>query len=246
MNCELARRQIGLNPGPRSHSDATDAAWDHLGSCGECQAFYAAQTRLATRLADLRRTTAPEHLRAEISAALSHSQAPRRGRRWGWLAVAVTATAFAVVGHQQSRTGDVLAAPLARIARSQLELSTSVNATDIRVVEKWIERQIGYRVEVPDIANASLVGARISNVGGQKSALVVYLSRGMPVTYFALPTSTVMGRPVSEQSVLAGRSDGYEVAMWTERGKARAIAAPMTRPEVLEIAQECRSKAATD
>ena len=97
------------------------------------------------------------------------------------------------------------------------------------------------------ISGAVLVGARVASFGeGEKSAAVVYLSRGMPVTYFALPSDMVLGKRLRSDRVTAATADGYEVALWTEKGRARAIAAPMSRDEVVQIAEECRSKASLD
>ncbi len=157
-----------------------------------------------------------------------------------------TAAAVILLATTQLPRGNALALPLVEAARSQLAQTTMFETGHIRAAESWLEREIGYPVLVPDIPEAVLVGARVSDVGGQRSAIVVYLSRGMPVTYFALPTGQVMGRPVHDRGVISGASDGYEVALWTEQGRTRAIVAPMSRQEVIEIANECRSKASTD
>lgn len=157
-----------------------------------------------------------------------------------------TAAAVILLAITQLPGGNALAGPLVEAARSQLAQTTMFETSDISVAESWLEREIGYPVLVPDIREAVLVGARVSDVGGQRSAIVVYLSRGMPVTYFALPTGQVMGRRVHDRGVISAASDGYEVALWTEDGRTRAIAAPMSRPEVIEFANECRSKASTD
>ena len=252
MNCEAARQQMGPNPGPRPYSDSADAAWDHIGSCEACQAFYAArnaaQDRLAHLLADLRRVSAPSHLRSRISSALEAEVAgiPVRGRRWPWAGLLAAAAAITLLAITQLPNGDALAAPLANAARTELEHTTMVGTANLAEAEAWLEREMGHRIAIPDIANAVLVGARISDIGGQRSAAAVYLSRGMPVTYFAMPTGEVMGRRVDPNSITAGTSGNYEVALWTEHGHTRAIAAPMTRVEIVEMANECRSKASTD
>ncbi|MEE8133566.1 MAG: hypothetical protein V3T56_00835 [Gemmatimonadales bacterium] len=142
--------------------------------------------------------------------------------------------------------GDAIAEPLVAVARSQLVETTMFETGEISVAEAWLESEIGYPVVVPDIRDAALVGARVSDIGGQRSAIVVYLVRGMPVTYFALPTGDMLGRRIRDPGVISGESDGYQVAMWIEDGQTRAIAAPMSRREVIEMANECRSKASTD
>ena len=142
--------------------------------------------------------------------------------------------------------GNAIAETLVAAARSQLAKTTMFETGEIRVAEAWLEREIGYPVVVPNIRDAALVGTRVSDIGGQRSAIVVYLARGMPVTYFALPTGDMMGWRIRDPGVISGESDGYQVAMWIEDGQTRAIAAPMSRREVIEMANDCRSKASTD
>ncbi len=244
MHCETARLQIGPDPGPRPQSDVVDVALSHVASCHSCQGFYAVQTAMVRRLAALRPFPAPSGLRTRILAATV--QRPRGRSRWQLGGALATAAAVILLATTQLPRGNALALPLVEAARSQLAQTTMFETGHIRAAESWLEREIGYPVLVPDIPEAVLVGARVSDVGGQRSAIVVYLSRGMPVTYFALPTGQVMGRPVHDRGVISGASDGYEVALWTEQGRTRAIVAPMSRQEVIEIANECRSKASTD
>jgi len=157
-----------------------------------------------------------------------------------------TAATVVFLATMRSPGGNAIAKPLVAAARSHLAETTMFETGEIPVAEAWLERKIGYPVVVPDIPNAALVGARVSDIGGQRSAVVVYLARGMPVTYFALPTGDMMGRRTRDPGVVSGASDGYEVAMWTEDGQMRAIAAPMSRLEVIDLANECRSRASTD
>ncbi len=243
MNCETARLQIGPDPGLRPRSDVFDDALNHVASCDSCRGFYAVQTAMVRRLSALRSFPAPSGLRTRMLAATV--QSPRGRSRWQ-LGAALAAAAVVLLATTQLSGGNALARPLVEAARSQSAQTTMFGTGDIRLAESWLEREIGYPVLVPDIREAVLVGARVSDVGGQRSAIVVYLSRGMPVTYFALPTGQVMGRRVHDRGVISGASDGYEVALWTEHGRTRAIAAPMSRPEVIEFANECRSKASTD
>ncbi len=244
MNCDIARRQIGPDPGPRPQSDAVDAALSHVAACPACQVFYVSQTALVKRLAALRSEPTPSRLRARILAATT--QRPLGRRSWQLGAALATVAAVVFLATMQLPDGNAIAEPLVAAARSQLAETTMFETGEIHVAEAWLEREIGYPIVVPDIPDAALVGVRVSDIGGQRSAIVVYLARGMPVTYFALPTDDMMGRRVRNPGVISGASDGYEVAIWTEGGQTRAIAAPMSRPEVIALANDCRSKTSTD
>lgn len=243
MNCDTARLQIGPDLGPRPHMDVTDAALNHLASCHSCRKFYAAQTALVRRLTRLASTPAPAPLRAKIIAAMDSRLRARH--RWK-LGAALTAAAVVMLLATPRFANERAFDPLADVARSQLAETTMLETGEISEAEEWLAREIGYAVVVPDIEDAVLIGARVSDVGDQKSAVAVYLSRGMPVTYFALPSGEVMGQRVRDRGVVARSSDGYTVAVWTEHGQTRALAAPLGRSQLIKMAEECRSKAVTD
>ena len=240
MNCTTARRELGPNRGPRPQA-ALCAAWDHVAQCTGCTAFYAEQTAIADRLGALPSLAAPRPLRGAITRSI---QKESGWQPWLWAVPLAAAASLVLLAVTQFSSGDALARPLAEAAQLESELTI---ATAVRPdIEAWLERTMGYRIEIPDIQDAALVGARVADIGGQRSAAVVYMTRGMPLTYFALPTDEVMGHKVSHRTVVAGRSAGYEVALWTEQGRARAVAAPLPRSEIMAIANECRSKAQTD
>ncbi len=250
MNCETALRQLGPAKGPRPEGPASDEAWAHLAECASCQAVYARQAALAKRLAAFGRGYAPEGLRAAVSESLRRgagaTHAIRSPRRWAWASALAAAAVVTIMAVTRFGGGNALAAPLAAAAQAAIEPQAMLVSQDPDQIEQWIEHQLGYHVAVPMITNATLEGARVTSVAKQRSAAVVYRSRGEPVTYFALAEGEVFGRSVRSDQLVSGRSGDYEVALWTENGQVRAIAAPMTRPEVVDMANECRSKAATD
>jgi anti-sigma factor RsiW len=78
-------------------------------------------------------------------------------------------------------------------------------------------------------------------LGDIRGAAVVYEYHGASLTYFALPPGNVLGQAVPDR-LTAAAANGYEVALWTEQGAARAVAATMPRQAVLQVAEECREK----
>ena len=205
--------------------------------------YHPALGRRLDRLAASARH-APPHLEAQIRAALAQESARQsRRRRLGFYSgVGATLTAatvvlalFAPVG------GDPLAQPLAREAQLGLARVAAVESSDTVSLVEWLQSEVGYQVDIPAISDAELVGATVAELGDVRGAAVVYQYRGAPLTYFALPAGDVMGRPVPD-GLTAAAANGYEVALWTERGATRAIAAPMPRQAVLQVAEECRGK----
>lgn len=204
---------------------------------------------LSSRLSQLSvGVRAPSELRARIEAALAlEAVTVRRRRRVRWLAgsgVALAATAalvVTVVGTPDVPTAT--AQPLVEQARIGLSDEDAVTSADATELERWLEDQVGYQVDIPDISEAKLEGARIAEFGDVRGAAVVYRYHGMPLTYFAWPSGELMGQLAHGGGVRAVSSNGYQVALWTEHGAARAVAGPMARRAVVDVAEECRNKA---
>jgi anti-sigma factor RsiW len=204
--------------------------------------YHPALERRLDRLAATART-APPHLAARIRETLAQESARRVRRRRvsffaGGVTLAAATMALAVLGKPAS---GLLAPPLAREARIGLAKPGAIESADTAALVEWLKWEVGYQVDIPAISNAELVGATVAELGDVRGAAVVYEYRGASLTYFALPPGDVLGRPVPDGLTVAA-ANGYEVALWTERGAARAVAASMSRQAVLQVAEECRGK----
>lgn len=113
--------------------------------------------------------------------------------------------------------------------------------SDLVAAANWLESQIGYAVDLPDIAEATLTGARVATIGSVRGAAVVYLLHGQRLTYLAMPEDTP---PIESDDVTTMASSGYHVAVWTESGGPRAVVAAMSEDEIAAVAEECKQKAA--
>lgn len=245
MRCEEARLALWPDPRPRPGSADLADALEHYASCLACQRFFDREAALVRRLGRLQEVPARGELRARIAAALDQRPLPRpRRRRWaigGGIAALAAAAALTLLLTRPPMPPDV-ARPLVAEARIGLD-SQSLTSPDFAAVERWLEDRLGYTVRLPEISDAALVGGRIATLGGVRIPTAVYLVHGMPVSYFALPSGDVMGAPVKSRDVVAMASNGYHIALWSERGLARAVVAPMPRREVVQIAEECQRKA---
>ncbi len=201
--------------------------------------------RLAQHLARMREVRAPEAVRQRILAAVrAEDRGPTGRRSWRrWTAVGLAAAAVLVATVLAPNRGSRAAAALATMAKLEIEATERLGSADAYDMQMWLEESVGYAVDIPDIGNAVLVGARVSEVDGVRVATVVYLSRGMPVTYFALPTDEIAGFALRTR-LRSMQTNGYTVAMWADRGQARVVAAPLPLAEVRQIAEECRAKMA--
>jgi anti-sigma factor RsiW len=205
---------------------------------------------LGDRLARCARTPAPKGLHDRVAARLTTEPVvtlapspPRRRLRWlagggALLAAAAVLVLFVtapdVPGH--------IAQPLVQEAQrgaTALTLATE----DYSQLQAWFEDRVGYAVHIPEIADANLVGGRLTELAGIQTVAVLYLYHDAPITYFAWPTATVMGSEVPGDRIVSASADGHELAVWTERGYARAVVAAMPKGDVMGFAIECRAKA---
>lgn len=212
----------------------------------ECFDHYPALgLRLRTFSATL---AAPPHLENRLREALAREAARQSRRRHVRFLTAAGATAAitAVLVLVSGLGGSTPARHLAREAQRGLAKAAAMESSDSAALAQWLESVVGYGVEIPAITGARLVGASVADLGGVRGAAVVYRYRTTELTYFALPGVDVVGRSVPEGGVTGGEAYGYEVALWIERGTARAVAASMPREFVLDVAEECRRKAVAD
>lgn len=204
--------------------------------------------KLSKRLHSLNAIEAPPYLRAEILAAFKAVEtvvAPIRFTdrlllprlRWITLAAAAVAILFAV---NIARSPRSVASPLVDQALVGLSDSGSMTNSDPVALGQWLESHVGHHVEVPQIANASLMGARVATMNGVQAVAVTYSLRGKELTYFAMPSTDVMGAAVMNERVRTTSSRGFNVATWTEQGAARAVVAQINKRQLAAVAKQCK------
>ena len=209
--------------------------------------------KLSNRLHSLNAIEAPPYLRAGILAAFKVEETnvvPIRatsrplvpGFRWITLAAAAAAILFAV---NIARSPRSVASPLVDQALVGLSESGSMTNSDPVALGQWLESRVGRHVEVPQITNASLMGARVATMNGVQAVAVTYWLRGKELTYFAMPGTDVMGAAVMSDRVRTTSSRGFNVATWTEHGAARAVVAQIDKRELAAVAKQCKRMGAT-
>ena len=203
--------------------------------------------KLSHRLRQLAATRhAPPELKERILAALDAEDranskvVPIASRiRWRLVGGGVLAAAAAAIILTISRPD--VAASLVQEHLRALTPDGAYEGSDLVAAANWLESQIGYPVDIPDIAEARLTGARVATIGSVRAAAVVYQLHGQRLTYLAMPEDTP---PIESDDVTTMASSGYHVAVWTESGGPRAVVAAMSEDEIAAVAEECKRKAA--
>jgi len=250
MRCEEARRILGPEPRELATGEQQEQADAHRASCDACRRYYGAQRALSQRLRRLSAAAlqAPPWLAARVRTSLEDETArlvrQRRLRLFaGSATVALAAAAALLLFVGVPDTSQRVASPLARAAQAGLASPVSIASSDTAILRAWLQHEVGYTVEIPNISDADLVGAGVTEMDGVRGAAVVFEYHGQSLTYFDLPSTGLPGGWPQSGVLASASADGYEVAVWTQEGGARAVAAPMPRQTVVDVANECRRKA---
>ncbi len=163
----------------------------------------------------------------------------------GWFAARpVQATSLAVAAVAQHD----------RFARGLLEPEV-VGPSQARV-DAWLRRRLDFPVRFPELpdqglaGSLSLLGARLTYLGGTQAAFLMYAYQGEKISLFALPRQAAAIQTDTRLSV--GRTTfyyrpqaGYEVMMWTHGDVSYILISTLTEA-VGRACVVCHSPAETD
>lgn len=200
----------------------------HLATClhcaGQLKRFQALKQVVSQKGV---RWRAPDHVRAQVLAAIVH-EAEKEARpavsRWDrafglirqWLFVpslaALAASLFLVLGPIQNRTSiqeEVVAGHVRSMLANHL---TDVATSDQHTVKPWFNGKIDFSPPVVDLAQQGfpLVGGRVDYVEGRVVAALVYRRRGHLINVFVWPAPPA--------GTTATTRDGYNIENWSKDG----------------------------
>lgn len=248
-SCEETRLALWPEPGPRRPSAELCEAFDHYTQCQACQNFFALQRELKERLKRAgQAAVAPRDLRERVYAQLAAARTAEAARRrrltaLGAIAGAAAAAVAALVFYfyRPALPPERLAQPFVDELLREIP-EGGVAEPDAGNLARWFAERLGHAVPVLEIPGAELVGGRIAYIDGVRSAALHYRSWGVPLIYFVVPGTSLMGREISEEEMITLSSRGFEVVVWREPGAVHAVAAPVGRSELTAIAEECRRR----
>jgi anti-sigma factor RsiW len=209
----------------------------HIATCPHCarelESLQALKQLLAQRGVPWR---TPDHVRAQVLAAISHeaaiqARAPAGRRTVGfnllefvrrWLFVpslaALAASLFLVVGPMSDRTSigdEVIASHVRSLLVDHL---TDVATSDQHTVKPWFNGKIDFAPPVVDLVHEGfpLQGGRVDYIGGRVVAALVFKRQSHVINLFVWPAppdaTTTVGTAASR--------DGYNIENWRAGGLA--------------------------
>ncbi|OJH39355.1 anti-sigma factor family protein [Cystobacter ferrugineus] len=199
----------------------------HLARCVGCarEAARYAPLREALKAQAATETHVPPELTERV-ARLAPRSRPASWRRWMVGLAAALASVGVLWTSWPSGMNDALAMDLERHHLKAFSRASpcEFESSDPAAVKAWVEREVGYVVEVPVVPGATLLGARRCRLHGQLSASLLYRHEGgKAMTLFLPPPGSTAAReaasfageetrctqgPVGERICVAPRGGG--------------------------------------
>jgi len=126
-----------------------------------------------------------------------------------------------------------------------LEAQSQLSSSDPTAIEAWFRDKAEFRVNVPLLDRADLLGSRLCFLKRQKAALIFYRKAGRPVSLFELSSAGVslwaLDRTVIDGSPIWHKSfNGYSLVAFESRGVVTAFVSDLREDELLPLALAAR------
>ncbi len=195
----------------------------HLDGCEACRAAAGALANMRAALVRTASHEVPTRLAARVAAAAAPS---RRRTRALVSAAAVAALVVGSIAAWPRGLGSDLAdeAITHHLGGFARERPCDFESSDPAAVAAWVEERLVYHVSVPTPHDARLVGARVCNLGGEKTAALMYRADDAPMTIFVPPATSKVASAVASY---AGRDVRCERGALSNQLCATASTQPM-------------------
>ena len=256
MDCREARRVLWPPERLRVVGGAFDEAQVHLRACECCQEYLRQDAALLELYHRLGEAPAPLSVRHRVFDALAAARwgaearrpadpteidsAPRPGgpvsrlpSHGAWPALMAAVLAVVVIGELQKpaiEPSAVFVEDYLRRAVGQEHIETS----DPLEVRRFLERELGLRVEPLQMAGFDLARAEICLLEGRRGAMIVYKAPDRQVSHYLVPREGAGERPPAVSTTAGG--DLMPVVTWSSARVEQALVGEMTAEELLGVA----------
>jgi len=253
--CGEARRLLWPDAGPRRVSEQVHRAQVHVSRCPACRQFLDDMRAMAARIGHAApRIEAPLEVRDRLFKAVARArtmqsdQAPRRPWRWwavaGLAASAALALAVGLTSRRSVATAGVHDIAVFAQDHRRAEKGDGIASADSLVVVRWLAARVPIALQVPQFPGATLKGARLSDLGDLRAAVVEYDLGGRTLSYYVLPGGVLNGQagvraPDSTPPLHYAERDGYRVAAWQDAGLTHALVADLPEATLADLAHYC-------
>ncbi len=197
----------------------------HVAGCLECAKKVHAEAGFQESVRRTRQVSvsnAPEHLRHNIQLGLDRQH--RRTVLGSWIKISAAAMVLAGAGgsYWAFRSGPRVRFIEDAALRHSKALPMEIQEISPEHFEAWFAGKLDHRVAVPQLPNATLAGARLSNVREKPAAYIAYTSVSNPgapprrIGLFVFDDEKGEVGATSLPAVEMNTSHGYNVVMWRD------------------------------
>lgn len=252
MNCSEARKILFPSPEKALVTIETPGAMDHVRHCEGCQSFFQQQLEFSGSLrTKVGIEPAPDPLRERMARLVEKHRAaslPARKTRRQILtaAAAIALTVGAGAIWLASRpSSQVLFQEMCTDHSKYLDARSQLPSNNPVEIESWFRDKAEFRVHVPVLDRADLLGTRLCFLKQHKAALIFYRKYGRPVSLFELSTAGIslsaLNRTVIDGIPIWHESfNGYSLVAFENRGVINVFVSDLQEGELLPLALAAR------
>lgn len=218
MSCEAIDRDLDAYVDRELPADAVTTVRQHLASCGACRARVAERHGLSRLVRSAPYYSAPDRLRARITAQAARTRLTSRLLTWSAAAalVVVVGGGFMLLRTPTTFHDSVVEAAVDGHVRSLMaDHLFDVQSTDRHTVKPWFLGKLDFSPPVVDLASGGfpLVGGRLDYLGGRPVAAIVYQRQQHTINLFVCPATDQRSEAVDSRT-----SRGFHVRHWSHDG----------------------------
>lgn len=256
-SCEQTRRILWPRDRPRGFVGGEEDARAHFSECADCQAFFAADTKLSGVLGRYGGgAKAPPALRARVLAAIvreerqaaggatasriatSDDGRTRRSESHGRGAIGLIAATvllaalpvtFLVARDGGGPTEDLFVQDYLRRAVEENVLESP----DAAAVSHFFMSELGVAVTPTRVKNAEMTRAMVCLLRSQRAAMVEYRLGDRTVAHYMLPR---VDRSVGLTALLTESQHGVQVAAWSDDAFEHVLVSDLPESELAQLA----------
>ncbi len=218
MSCEAVIHDLDAYVDRELDLDATAAVRDHLARCATCRAHVAGRQALGRIVQSAPYYSAPDRLRASVTARAATSRLSSRVITWAAAAALVIAIGGGIALRLSPATppdGIIEAVVDGHVRSLMADHLYDVQSTDRHTVKPWFLGKLDFAPPVADLASAGfpLVGGRLDYLDGRPAAALVYQRQQHTINVFISPAPDNEAGPIESHTVR-----GFHVRHWARDG----------------------------
>ncbi len=244
MNCKEVKKYLDAYVDGELEAGLMLEVDNHLEACENCSSSVLVKRQLKSELYALGQATAPDHLRKQINNLSQKGHLTRKIVTITALPLAAAAALLVVLSMPNSQPKEEPLADVVEdvVERHIRELPMEVQGPDPSQAATWFRGKVDFPVRAPalNLKKASFEGARLSNVRAHQAAHMTYNVDGHRVTVmiFNPRTTSLSGGQkvkVGNRTVLLGRRNGFNVAIFQDNDMAYALSSDLPRDHLLKL-----------